>query len=164
METSQDLTLAAEQGIPCQNSKLLLYENLLHYKFSPLWLLYLDSLPIGVLLKDSTRDICRGVLAAPVGVVARLWPLAGFLTGVALGLAELPTLEDEAEPFPPGVTDREPLVRSLYSSAVPFSLLTDLKDETKATLARKFNGITTNISKRKYHAIFWVLLSSLDRS
>ncbi len=86
-------------------------------------------------MKDSNRDICRGVLVAPLGVMApvlRLSLLPGLLVGVALGLAELllllpPALPDVGETFLAGVASWELLARSLYSSGVPFCRLTDLK-------------------------------------
>jgi hypothetical protein len=85
-------------------------------------------------LKDSNRDICRGVLVAPLGVMASFLELSllpGLLMGVALGLAELlllpPALPDVGETFLAGVASWELLARSLYSSGVPFCRLTDLK-------------------------------------
>ncbi len=85
-------------------------------------------------MKDSNRDICRGVLVAPLGVMAPVLELSllpGLLMGVALGLAELlllpPALPDVGETFLAGVASWELLARSLYSSGVPFCRLTDLK-------------------------------------
>ena len=85
-------------------------------------------------MKDSNRDICRGVLVAPLGVMAPVLGLSllpGLLTGVALDLAELlllpPALPDVGETFLAGVASWELLARSLYSSGVPFCRLTDLK-------------------------------------
>jgi hypothetical protein len=70
-------------------------------------------------LKDSSRDIWRAFLAVPVGVLPRslseLNRLVADLIGVELVLAELLLVEAG-----------ELLGRSLYSSAVPFILFTDL--------------------------------------
>ena len=84
---------------------------------------------MGVLLKDSRSDIWRGILA-PVGVVALLTLLPGLLIGVLLALAELLRLAGGGEMrLKAGVPSSEWLARSLYSSGVPFCLLTDLKNK-----------------------------------